>query len=168
PLDRIAARFDVKRDSIWRHAQNHMSDDQRNALLIGPAKLGSLLETAAEESSNVFQHYQLIRSILFRQLTLLAEKNDASGVSLVSSRLIHVLRDIGKLTGEIRDFTTSTIVNVTQNAVILSSPPFNDLQAVLLEVCARHPAARPDILALLRRLDGKYAPPKALAASPMH
>lgn len=166
PLDRIAARFGVHRDSIWRHAQNHMSEEQRNALLIGPARLGSLIETAAEESGNVLQHYQLIRSILFRQLTQLAEKNDASGVSLVASRLIHVLRDVGKLTGEIREFATSTVINVTQNAVILNSPPFSDLQTGLLEVCSRHPEARADILGLLRGLDEKYSQ-KPQPASPM-
>jgi hypothetical protein len=97
---------------------------------------------------------------------LLAEKNDAHGVALVSARIIHVLRDIGKLTGEIREFTASTIINVTNSAVILNSPPFSDLQAGLLEVCSRHPEARGDILGLINRLDEKYAAP-APAASPM-
>jgi hypothetical protein len=166
-LDRIAAQFDVHRDSIWRHAENHMTDAERAAYLLGPAKLGELIEVTAEEAGSVIEYYQIVRSILMGQLTRLAKTNDHSGVATIAARITHVLRDIAKITGDISTFTNSTIINVSANTTILNSAPFADLQAGLVRVCAKHPEARADIVALLGDLDGKYATPKAIPAPTM-
>lgn len=166
-LDRIATKFGVHRDAIWRHAENHMTEEQRASLILGPAKLGDLIEATAEEAGAVLEHYSIVRSVLFNQLLKVAKNDDADGVAKISARITHVLRDIAKITGELTTFTNNTIVNVTNNSVILNSAPVADIQAGLLEVCARHPDARADILELFRRLDEKYASAKPLPSLPM-
>lgn len=167
-LDRIAAKFGVHRDSIWRHAENHMSPDQKASLILGPAKLGDLIEATAEEAGAVLEHYSIVRSVLFNQLMKVAKNDDADGVAKISARITHVLRDIAKITGELSTFTNSTVINVQANTTILNSAPFADLQTGLLRVCAAHPDARGDIVALFHELDARYSQaPKTLAAPPM-
>jgi hypothetical protein len=57
---------------------------------------------------------------------------------------------------------------VQNNYAILNSQPFAELQSGLVEICAAHPEARADILALFRRLDEKYSsapmPPRMIEA----
>lgn len=167
-LDRIAAKFGVHRDAIWRHAEAHMTEEQRASLILGPAKLGDLIEATAEEAGAVLEHYSIVRSVLFNQLMKVAKNDDADGVAKISARITHVLRDIAKITGELTTFTNSTVINVQNNTTILNSAPFTDLQAGLLRVCAAHPDARADIVALFHELDTKYSQsPKAIAATPM-
>lgn len=155
-LDRIAKKFGVHRDAIWRHCDHHMSAEQRAAYLVGLARLQELAEAAAAEGLSVIDFYKVVRSTLFAQLDRLASANDHAGVATTARALRAVLKDMAKITGELTDLTRSTIVNVQNNSVILSSPPFADLQAGLLQVCAAHPEARADIVALFNALDQKY------------
>ena len=58
-LERLAEKFDVHKDAVWRHVRNHMTDHQRASYLIGPAKIAALAEVAAEESEfdpRLFEH----------------------------------------------------------------------------------------------------------------
>jgi hypothetical protein len=167
-LDRIAEKFGVKRDAIWRHSENHMSMEEKAALLIGPAKLHDLAEACAAEATDLRDYYGIVRSVLFGQLMKLAKANDASGVAVIAARITHVLRDIGKMTGELSTLTSSTVINFHSNTMVLNSAPFTDLQQGLIRVCARHPEALPDIMALFTELDDKYTQrPEALASRPM-
>jgi hypothetical protein len=165
-LDKISARFDVSRDAIWRHVQKHMSDAQRATYLVGPGRIAELQLPAAEENGSILDYLAILRSTLVAQLDRFAKANDAGGVAQISGPLLQTLKALGRVTGEINTLASNTIVNVTNNAVILNSAPVADIQAGLLEVCARHPDARADIVELFRRLDEKYAQ-KALAAPPM-
>lgn len=167
-LDRIAAKFGVHRDAIWRHAAAHMTEEQRASLILGPAKLGDLIEATAEEAGAVLEHYSIVRSVLFNQLMKVARNDDADGVAKISARITHVLRDIAKITGELTTFTNSTVINVQNNSTVINSAPFTDLQSGLLRVCAAHPDALSDIVALFHELDTKYSQSqKALAAPPV-
>lgn len=155
-LDKLAERFSVSRDAIHRHMENHVTDYDKAGYFAGPAKIAALADVAAEESESLIDYLRILRSTLFGILDKAAEKNDPNSVSVVSGRLIEVLREIGKITGQVNEFAGSTIVNVQNNTLILNSAPMADLQAGLLEVCARHPDARGEIVALFRRLDQKY------------
>lgn len=157
PLDKIAARFGVHRDAIWRHMERHVSAEEKAAILLGPAKLHDLIEATASESASLRDYYSIVRSVLFGQLMKLAKAGDHDGVAKVSARITHVLRDIAKMTGELSTLTSQTIVNVNNSSTIINSAPFADLQRGLLEVCARHPDARADIVTLFHDLDAKYA-----------
>ena len=95
------------------------------------------------------------------------ERRGAGGLSLatLSGRLVEVLREIGKLTGEIERLNPS--VNVTTNIAFMSDQRMIELQSGLLTIARTHPAARADIVALLRGLDTRPAMPRPNgAASP--
>ena len=155
-LERLAERFDVRRDAIWRHMGRHVTDERKASYLIGPAKIAELADIAAEESQSVLDYYGILRSALFFQFDKLAAKGDVPGAALLAGRLTDVLGAIAKVTGQVSTFANSTIINIQNNTQILNSPPFADLQAGLLRVCVAHPDARKDIIALFRDLDGKY------------
>lgn len=137
--------------------ENHVTDDRKASYLIGAGKISKLAEVAAEESESILDYYRILRSALFYQFDRLAEKDDHVGVVAIAQRLTDVLRDIGKVTGQINTLASSTVINVQNNVQILNSPPFADLQAGLLRICANHPEAQRDIVALFHDLDRKYA-----------
>ena len=71
-------------------------------------------------------------------------------LATLSSRLVEVLREIGKITGEIERLNPS--VNVTTNIAIMSDPRMILLQEGLLTIARQVPEARGPIVELLRRL----------------
>ena len=158
-LDRIAEQFGVSKDSVWRHQRSHVTPEQVATYLLGPSKVARLVEVAAEESGGLLDYLKVVRSVLVGQLDRVAQKNDANAVALVSGRLIEVLKEIGRVTGEVVDLAAKTTVNVAINATVINSAPFSELTAGLLRVCAAHPQARQDIVRLIRDLDAKYAAP---------
>lgn len=158
-LDTLAERFELSRDSIWRHCRNHVSEEKRASYIAGPARIAELAEVAAEENRGLIEYLSILRSLLFGQLDTLATEGNAYGVALLSGRVLEVLREIGKTTGEINTLAGSTVINVTNNHMtILNSAPFADLQAGLLKICGRHPDIRGDVVTLFRELDKKYSP----------
>lgn len=164
-LDTLAERFDLSRDSIWRHCKNHVSDQTKASYIAGPARIAELAEIATEENRGLIEYLTILRSLLFGQLDTLAKEGNAYGVALLSGRVMEVLREIGKTTGEINSLAGSTVINVTNNHLtILNSAPFADLQTGLLKLCNRYPDVRSDIVALFKELDKKYTP---VADAPM-
>ena len=171
-LDKLAEQFGLKRDAIHRHEHRHMTDEQKASYLIGAGKIARLAEVAAEESESVIDYYAILRSTLFFQLDKLAAKGDHAGVCAVSDRALDVLKEIARVTGQVSQIAAATQINIQNNVQVINSAPFADLQSGLLEVCARHPEARADIVALFRRLDEKYTaapvPMKAISAAPIN
>jgi len=171
-LDKLAEQFNVHRDAIWRHMEKHVPDERKASYLIGAGKIAQLAEVAAEESQSVLDYFTILRSALFAMFDKLAEKGDHASASAVSARLVEVLKEIGRLTGQISTIAAATTINVQNNYAVINSAPFADLQTGLLEVCARHPDARADIIDLIERLDAKYramppSPMKTIGASPV-
>ncbi len=117
---------------------------------------------ARSKSGTVVDYFAITRSVLVGQLLKQDEANSAQGVATVAGRLVEVLRELGKISGEIvRNTTPSTTVNVSIGA----APGFAALQLGLLNIARAYPAARGDIVALLRRLDGAPEPvPRPVAA----
>jgi hypothetical protein len=163
-LDKLSEQFGVHRDAIWRHNARHVTDERKVGYLIGAGKLARMAEHAAEESQSVIEYYAILRSALFFQLDRLAAKDDHAGVAMIANQLTGVLKEIARVTGQVTSIANSTVINVQNNVHILNSAPFADLQAGLLQVCAAHPGARADIVALFKRLDERYAapPPKLI------
>ncbi len=146
----------------------HVSEETKTSYLIGPAKLAELAEVASEENGSVLDHLRVLRSVLFAQIDRVARENDHAAVAALSQRALNVLREVGRISGEITSLASSTVVNITNNSVIMNSAPLIDLQSGLMRVCAKHPAARADIAALLRDLDLKYSQPvKTIDALPV-
>lgn len=137
----------------------HVSDDKKVGYLLGAGKMAKLAEIAADENRSVIDYYSILRSALFYQLDRLAAKDDHLGVATIAGKLTDVLQQIAKITGQISAVASSTVINFNNHVAVINSPPFADLQSGLIQVCAKHPEARADILALFRDLDTRYGSP---------
>jgi hypothetical protein len=148
----LAAKFPpLHRDQLYRHWK-HVSKERRLALVAGPLKLEEMAAKAAAESKGLVDYLGITRSILFNQLLCGAEAGDRNGVSMIAGRLLENLRDLARLTGELRELSGLTI-NQTNNVALISDPRWVELQSGLLAIARQHPLVRTEIVALLRRLD---------------
>ena len=150
-LSSVAAKFGVSRDSIHRHFHRHVTESRRSELLAGPARVEELANQAADESRSLLEQLSIVRSVLFRQFLNAAEAGDRPGVANVAGRLLESLRELGRLTGELRQLSGVSIIN--NNLTLVTSPAFLALQQGLLAIARSHPAAKADIVGLLRSLD---------------
>jgi hypothetical protein len=150
-LESLARKFRVHKDAIWRHWKDHVSPDLKIQYLAGPATIAELKERAALEGGSILDHLTILRSILMGAITASAEAQSAFTLATLSGRLVEVLKEIGKLTGEIERLSPS--ISITNNLAILSDPRMIELQSGLLAIARKHPAARGDLVALLRGLD---------------
>ncbi len=158
----LEAKFGVPRATLHGHWHRHVGADRRLTYLVGKTTIQEIRERAVEENLSVLDYLAILRSGLMGQFVHQVEADAAVDAAKVAGRVLDVLREIGKITGEIaRVAAPSTTVNVSVNA----APGFADLQAGLLNIARAHPAARGDIVALLRHLDGAPEPmPRPVAA----
>jgi hypothetical protein len=155
-LDALSRKFGVHRDAIWRHWTKHVSSDLKTQYLAGPGAIEALKVKAIEEGGSVLDYLSILRSILMGAITAQAEAGSASTLGLLSGRMVEVLREIARLTGEIGAMPSVTVNNTM---VFNSSPQFVALTEGLLGLARRHPGVRSDIVALLRSLDAAPSPP---------
>jgi len=147
----LEGKFGIPRATMHSHWHRHVGADRRLAYLVGKTTIQEIRERAVEENLSVLDYLAILRSGLMGQFVHQVEADAAVDAAKVAARVLDVLREIGKITGEIaRVAAPSTTVNVSIGA----APGFADLQAGLLDIARAHPAARGDIVALLRRLDG--------------
>lgn len=154
-LDAIAVKYDVKRDAIWRHMQKHVSDAARSLHLSG-VPIAEMAEKAAKEGTSLLNYFGLLRSVVIQQMMLAASINDGHRTAVLAGRAVEVLREIGRLTGELSKIGNLTVNN---NATIfMNSPLFADLEAMLLDRLRAYPEALRAVVDGLRELDVKLAP----------
>lgn len=149
-LDALAREFKISRDSVFRHFKNHVSERRRAELLAGPARVHDLANAAAKESKSLLEYLAIMRGVLFNQFLAAAETNDRQGVVNVASQLLSALRDLGKVTGELRALSGITVNHNTIN--IGTAPEFIALQEGLLDIARAIPEARDPIIQLIRRV----------------
>lgn len=167
PLDKIAARFGVSRDALFRHHHNHISEESKVSFLIGAGRFQQLSEVAAEENSSLLDYLRVLRGILFAAIDRKAQAGDTGAVVALSRAAARVLRDIGAVTGEISTIASTAInVSVNNGVSIVASPQFEALQSGMIEIARRHPDARGDILDLFRNLDNQFAASSAMPRAP--
>jgi hypothetical protein len=137
--------------------KGHVSAETKVSYLAGPAKLQDLANLAADENKGLLEYLSIIRSILIGQLDRSAQRDKPYEVERVAGRVLDVLKEIGRLTGEVQAYASQTF-NIQNNFNVLNSPEFVDLQAGLLQLCAAHPEIRGDVVTLFRKLGEKHAP----------
>jgi hypothetical protein len=150
-LESLAKKFRIHKDAVWRHWRDHVSVDLKTAYLAGPSTIAELKERAAEEGGSILDYLGILRSVLMGAITASAEAQSAFTLAALSGRLVEVLKEIGKLTGEIERLNPS--ISITNNLAIMSDPRMIELQSGLLTIARSHAAARGDIIALLRGLN---------------
>jgi hypothetical protein len=162
PLRAVSVEFDISKDALHRHFHRHVSPKRRAELVAGPAAVEQLANAAAAESKSLLDYLGIARSVLFSQFLNAAEAGDRNGLVSVADRLLESLREIGRLTGELRQVSGISIVN--NSLTLIGSPEFTALSEGLLVIARAHPEARADIVALLRRVDEA---PLAMPALPI-
>lgn len=156
PVDPLAEKFGLGRDAIYRHMANHV-DAETKASIIADVPLKDLAARAAEEGVSLLDYFAIVRSTVIEQLLSAAAIGDRSGTAALAGRATEVLKEIGKLTGEM--LRTSPI-NITHNtAVFVSSPAFARLERMLIERLGPHPEALGAVLEGLRALEEEGEPP---------
>jgi hypothetical protein len=154
--DIIAEKYSVGRDALYRHMRNHVSEEDR-ASYIADIPLKELAAKAAEEGMSLIGYFSIVRSTLMQQFQLAASLNDRNATATIGRALVEVLREIGKLTGEL--LSVSGSVNITNNNIaFVQSPAFARIQASLLQALAPFPDARAAVVDALRALDDESAP----------
>ncbi|WP_448147369.1 hypothetical protein [Labrys miyagiensis] len=150
-LDRIAAKFGVTRDQVWKHWKG-LSPEYR-AGLVADVPREELINRAVEESASLLDHFRLHRATVEQQLLIAKACDDSHAVSSLARTAAKINEQIGKLTGEIRELPKVLINNTnTQQINLLDSAPFRALENGLIEIAAKHPEAKSDIAALFHRL----------------
>jgi len=154
-LDAIAAKCGVSRDAVHRHMHRHVSEDVQNQYRLD-VPVRELAAKAADEGVSLLGYFSIVRGVLLQQFQLAASVNDKNGTAVLAGRLTEVLREIGRITGEI--LSTPGIMNVSNTVNFVNSPVFTDLQAMLIKRLAGHPAAMSAVLEGLRELESRSAP----------
>jgi hypothetical protein len=155
-IDDLAKEFGVHRDAIWRHMTNHVTQETKVSYLAGPIKLGELANLAASENKSVIEYLAILRSILFGQLDRSAQQNKPYEVERIGGRTLDVLREIGRLTGELSSFASQNINVVNNQTLIMNSPIVAELQTELLQTLAPYDDARRAVVAMFVRLDERH------------
>jgi hypothetical protein len=58
----VAAKFELSADALQRHMSNHVSEERRASLLVGPVQRMELAARVSEESSSVIDHLRALRA----------------------------------------------------------------------------------------------------------
>ncbi len=113
------------------------------------APIAEMAQRAANEGVALIDYFSIVRGIIFQQLQLCASVNNANGVAILGGRLIEVLREIGRTTGELGQLATSLTIN--GNVVnIQNSPVLANLQANILTALRPFPEAKSAVIAALK------------------
>jgi hypothetical protein len=133
-LGDIAASFPtISAKAVWRHMRNHVTEAEK-AEYLADVPLKEVAKRAAEEGDSLLDYFNLVRSTVLRQMLLAASVNDGHRVASLATRATEVLREIGKLTGELMRLAPITSVNNT--AIFVNSPIFAELQSMLVDKLA--------------------------------
>jgi len=153
-LDSIAKKFGVSRDAVHRHMRAHVDDDLR-AQYLADVPIKELAARAANEGVSLLDYFAIIRGILLQQFQLAASVNDKNGTAVLAGRLTDVLREIGRITGEL--MRAAPVQNITTTVNFINSPVFVDLQQMLVRRLATHPEALAAVIEGLRELESRSA-----------
>ncbi len=145
----IAAKFGVSKDSVHRHWRDHVDEERRLTLIMGPVQRQALAARVAEENSSVIDHLKAIRAGLYQQYTAALAAGDRTSGSLLAGRLHENLRIVARLTGELAASPliqqTNIHVNLTQH------PDFLELMQDLAEALGPYPEARRAVFARIEQ-----------------
>jgi hypothetical protein len=153
-LDSLAKKFNVDRDSIWRHWNRHVSTEMKAGYLAGPVQLQDLAAKAADTGGSVLDHLHAVRTVLMGHLASATEAGDGRAAAYIAGRLTATLETIARISGELGDLAKSTTFNITNNVAVLTEhPAFMKVQASILRALGPHPDARAAVVEALRDLD---------------
>jgi hypothetical protein len=152
PARVLADRFSLGKDSILRHAKNHLSPIQRAAIL--SAQKPSVIDLdalRATESEGLLSQLVGQRARLQQSSELVLELGDVRASISAESAITANLSLVGKLLGQ--------LVNVhdVRHTSILLTPDYLKLRAALTTALRAHPEAARAVAAALYGLESEAA-----------
>jgi hypothetical protein len=155
----LGRKYNLSHHAIGRHWQNHVTEERKAALILGPVERVALASRVAEESESVFDHFRTVRSGLYDLFQKSLEAADGQTGAMLSGRLLECLNSMARLTGQLatspliqHNTTTINNLNLRQN------PELVQLKADLIRVLSRHPAALADVIHEFERMDAVQVP----------
>lgn len=150
----VAKRFSLSRHAVDRHWMNHVTDERKACLILGPVEREALSSRVAEESGSLLDHFKAIRSALYDLLVKAHAAGDGQTGAMLSGRLHENLNSIARLTGELASSPLVQINQQTNNiASFMAEPGFMVFQADLIRVLSRFPDARAAVIDAFRKLE---------------
>jgi hypothetical protein len=148
----LSAKFGVSESSLYAHRKNHISEEYRRAVKIGPLESEEhLRKLVAETGSSVLERFQaLYNGHLARWMVAFEAGNDGSMVHhghLMSA----LLQKVALITREVMP-TGSTVTNN-----VFLSPDYAAFQQRAIKVLRRHPDVLAEWLAEFRASSGNEA-----------
>ncbi|MGO9039040.1 MAG: hypothetical protein ACLPV2_16230 [Steroidobacteraceae bacterium] len=150
----VGRKYQLSHWAIGRHWANHVTNERKAALIVGPVEREALASRVAEESSSLLDHFKAVRSALYDLLVKAHAAGDGQTGAMLSGRLHENLNSIARLTGELASSPLVSITNNQQNvSVMMESPEFAQFQARLVAALRDFPEARSAVLAEFERLE---------------
>ena len=133
-ISAVATKFSVSKPSIYRHAQQHISDEYRNVVQSSPLEsLESLQKLAAEAGSSVVDNLCAIYGGLSNRWLQAFESGDDVKLSALTARLHQNLELRARISKEL--LPSGSTFNQTNNFLLADA-------GQLLKVLAPYPEAR--------------------------
>lgn len=152
PHRALAARFELSRDAIGRHAANHLSPVQRAAILAAMKPTAVDLEALqASESEGLLAQLIAQRARLQTHSEMAADMGDMRGAVSAEGAITANLTLVAKLLGQLVQH------HEVRSTSILISPDYLKLRATLIEALKPYPEAARAVGAALHRLESDAA-----------
>jgi hypothetical protein len=144
----IADKFGISEASVRAHSKNHISDEYRKAVLLGPFRSeDDLRQLAAEEGTSVLTNYRALFNAHRSRWLLALEIGDDANMIQHAKAMDGMLWRIGQLTKEyVQPGATSVQTN------IFMTPDYHNFERRVVNVLKRHPQVLEDWLAEFREL----------------
>lgn len=156
-LDAISKKFStpdrpLNRVAIHRHIKNHLDEIDR-ASYLADIPLIDIATRAAEEGMSLLTYFGLVRSTVIKQMLVAAGVNDGNRTAVLAGRAVEVLREIGKITGELSNLASLTINANNSTVINMNAPIFVQLQTMIIEKLEPWPEAMACLIEGLQQLE---------------
>ena len=106
-FDSIAVKFGtpehpVHRASVHANCRDHLDEAARSSFL-AEIPIALLVARAAKEGVGLLDYFGLIWSTVIQQMLVANGVNDGHRVATMAGRAVEVLRELGRVSGELRD-----------------------------------------------------------------
>jgi hypothetical protein len=157
----VGRKYGLSKDSVHRHWRDHVPQERRAALIMGPVPRQALAAQVCEENTSVLDNLRIVRAGLWNQYDQALAAGDRFGVAILAGKLHNNLQITAKITGELASSPLVQINNQQNVSMLMESPDFAAFQTRLVAVLRDYPEARLAVLAEFERLEAAADAPSS-------
>src|SRR5262245_13892157 len=152
PVSTIAARYEISRDSAWRHGKKHLTPVQRAAYLTALKPSDIDLEALQRNESQSLLAQLLAGRAKLQAYSAAAFEDGQISVAVSAEKAVtENLSLVSKLLGMLVQR------HQVEHTSLLVSPSYLELRTALLAALKPHPAAAADVARVLHEIESKAA-----------